>query len=46
VGFTIALGILVDTFAVRVFLVPGMAVLLGERNWWPQTFRGSEGKSP
>ena len=35
-GFTIALGILVDTFAVRVFLVPGLAMLLGERNWWPR----------
>ena len=34
-GFTIALGIVVDTFAIRVFLVPGLAVLLGERNWWP-----------
>jgi RND superfamily putative drug exporter len=34
-GFTIALGILVDTFAIRVFLVPSLAVLLGERNWWP-----------
>lgn len=35
VGFTIAFGILVDTFLVRVFLVPGIAVLLGERSWWP-----------
>ena len=34
-GFTIALGILVDTFAIRVFLVPSIAVLLGDRNWWP-----------
>jgi putative drug exporter of the RND superfamily len=34
-GFAIALGILVDTFAIRVFLVPSLAVLLGERNWWP-----------
>jgi RND superfamily putative drug exporter len=34
-GFTIALGILVDTFAIRVFLVPSLAVLLGERSWWP-----------
>jgi putative drug exporter of the RND superfamily len=34
-GFTIALGLLVDTFLVRSFLVPSLAVLLGERNWWP-----------
>ena len=35
VGFTVALGLLVDTFLVRIFLVPSIAVLLGERNWWP-----------
>ena len=34
-GFTIALGVLVDTFLIRIFLVPGIALLLGERNWWP-----------
>jgi RND superfamily putative drug exporter len=39
VGFTVALGLLVDTFLVRVFLVPGIAVLLGERNWWPRRAR-------
>jgi RND superfamily putative drug exporter len=36
VGFTVALGLLVDTFLVRVFLVPAIATLLGERNWWPR----------
>jgi len=36
IGFTVAFGVLVDTFLVRVFLVPGIAVLLGERNWWPR----------
>jgi putative drug exporter of the RND superfamily len=35
VGFTIAFGLLIDAFLVRVFLVPGIAVLLGERSWWP-----------
>ena len=37
VGFTIAFGLLVDAFIVRVFLVPGIGVLLGERSWWPTT---------
>jgi putative drug exporter of the RND superfamily len=37
-GFTIAFGVLVDAFLVRTFLVPGIAVLLGERNWWPRGF--------
>ena len=44
-GFTIALGLLVDTFLVRVFLVPGIAVLLGERNWMPR-FCTSPNESP
>jgi RND superfamily putative drug exporter len=35
VGFTVALGLLVDAFLVRTFLVPSLALLLGERNWWP-----------
>ena len=35
VGFTVCLGLLVDAFLVRTFLVPSLAMLLGERNWWP-----------
>jgi RND superfamily putative drug exporter len=35
VGFVVALGLLADTFLVRALLVPSIAVLLGERNWWP-----------
>jgi RND superfamily putative drug exporter len=35
VGFTVTLGLLVDAFLVRTFLVPSLAVLLGERSWWP-----------
>ena len=35
VGFTVTLGLLVDAFLVRTFLVPSIALLLGERNWWP-----------
>ncbi len=37
VGFTVTLGLLVDAFLVRTFLVPSIALLLGERNWWPQS---------
>jgi RND superfamily putative drug exporter len=36
VGFVVAHGLLADTFLVRALLVPSIAVLLGERNWWPQ----------
>jgi uncharacterized membrane protein YdfJ with MMPL/SSD domain len=34
-GFVIAVGLIADTFLVRALLVPAVAVLLGERNWWP-----------
>jgi RND superfamily putative drug exporter len=37
VGFVVALGLLADTFLVRALLVPSIAILLGERNWWPRT---------
>src|SRR4051794_3465774 len=35
VGFTVALGVLIDTFLVRTVLVPAITSLLGERAWWP-----------
>jgi RND superfamily putative drug exporter len=38
VGFTVALGLIVDAFLVRTFFVPSIALLLGERNWWPRRF--------
>jgi putative drug exporter of the RND superfamily len=34
-GFTIAFGVLLDTFFVRTLLVPSIAILLGRWNWWP-----------
>lgn len=35
IGFVVSLGLLTDTFLVRALLVPALAVMLGERNWWP-----------
>lgn len=34
-GFIIGVGLLLDTFIVRTITVPSVAVLLGEKNWWP-----------
>jgi RND superfamily putative drug exporter len=46
-GVAIAFGLLVDTFVVRSILVPSIAFLLGERNWWPSRGgTGKEGRAP
>jgi RND superfamily putative drug exporter len=34
-GFAVTFGLLLDTFLVRSFVVPAVAVLLGRWNWWP-----------
>lgn len=34
-GFVIGVGLLLDTFIVRTISVPAMAVLAGDKNWWP-----------
>lgn len=39
IGFSIAFGILLDTFFVRTLLVPSVVVLLGKWNWWPSKLR-------
>lgn len=35
-GFTIGMGLLIDTFIVRTFIVPSAATLLGPVMWWPR----------
>src|SRR5262245_26291068 len=35
-GFTVVIGVLIDTFVVRPLLVPAIATILGRWNWvWP-----------
>lgn len=34
-GFTVGMGLLLDTFIVRTLVVPACAALLGRQLWWP-----------
>ncbi|QCH25470.1 RND family transporter [Mycobacteroides salmoniphilum] len=38
VGSTIGIGLVIDTFIVRTFTVPTIAVILGRSFWWPLPF--------
>jgi putative drug exporter of the RND superfamily len=35
IGFTIAIGVLIDRFLVRSLLLPALVLEVGDRIWWP-----------
>jgi RND superfamily putative drug exporter len=35
-GFTVGMGLLLDTFVVRTLIVPSAAAILGPAMWWPR----------
>ncbi|GHJ52975.1 hypothetical protein Nm8I071_22820 [Nonomuraea sp. TT08I-71] len=35
IGVIVAIGVLLDTLLVRTLVVPAIALLLGNRFWWP-----------
>lgn len=37
-GVVICVGVLLDTLVVRTVLVPAVALILGDRFWWPRRF--------
>ena len=44
-GTVICIGVLLDTLLVRTLLVPALALLLGERFWWPRRVSTDSGQS-
>ncbi|ADU47594.1 MMPL family transporter [Intrasporangium calvum] len=40
VGVIICVGVLLDTLVVRTLLVPAIALMLGDRFWWPRHVSG------
>jgi RND superfamily putative drug exporter len=37
IGTIVGIGVLLDTLIVRTLLVPAIAIMTGERFWWPSS---------
>ncbi|MEU6475178.1 MMPL family transporter [Streptomyces massasporeus] len=46
IGFTVALGVLIDTFIVRSVLVTSLFLDVGPRVWWPHPLARHDGGAP
>ncbi len=46
IGFVVAVGVLLDTFLVRAYVVTAAGLLLGERVWWPGGARRASAARP
>ena len=45
-GVVICVGVLLDTLVVRTLLVPALALVLGDRFWWPRRLQPGEEAPP
>ena len=43
IGFTVAVGVLIDTLLVRSLLVPALVLEIGDRVWWPSALARTTG---
>ncbi|MFJ8594609.1 MMPL family transporter [Streptomyces sp. NPDC093598] len=46
IGFTVALGVLIDTFVVRSVLVTSLFLDVGPKVWWPHRLARHDGGAP
>ncbi|MFD5478944.1 MMPL family transporter [Streptomyces hawaiiensis] len=46
IGFTVALGVLIDTFIVRSVLVTSLFLDVGPKVWWPHRLARQDGGAP
>ncbi len=45
-GFTVAFGVLLDTFLVRSILVPALTFEIGSKIWWPSSIAREDTRDP